>query len=45
MHAPDEKFKHRRAKIGIHFIAVGIISFPDEKELLALMNGIRKKGA
>lgn len=45
VHAPDEKFKHKRVKIDIHFTAVGIISIPDEKELLALMNEIREKSA
>ena len=41
VHNPDEKFKHRRVKIDIYFTAVGLISIPDEKELLTLMDEIR----
>ena len=43
VHNPDEKFKHRRVKIDIYFTAVGLISIPDEKELLALMDEIRNE--
>jgi len=45
VHAPEEKFKHKRVKIDIHFTAVGMISIPDEKEILALMDEIREKSA
>ena len=43
VHNPDEKFKHRRVKIDIYFTAVGLISIPDEKELLTLMDEIRNE--
>ena len=43
VHNPDEKFKHRRVKIDIYFTAVGLISIPDEKELLSLMDEIRNE--
>lgn len=43
VHNPDEKFKHRRVKIDIYFMAVGLISIPDEKELLSLMDEIRNE--
>lgn len=45
VHSPEEKFKHKRVKIDIHFTAVGIISIPDSKELLSLMDEIREKSA
>ena len=43
VHNPDEKFKHRRVKIDIYFTAVGLISIPNEKELLSLMDEIRNE--
>ena len=43
VHNPDEKLKHRRVKIDIYFTAVGLISIPDEKELLSLMDEIRNE--
>ena len=43
VHNPDEKFKHRRVKIDIYFTAVGLISIPDEKEILSLMDEIRNE--
>ena len=34
---------HKKVKIDIEFVAVGLISIPDEKELLSLMDEIRNE--
>jgi len=43
IHNPDGKFKHRRVKIDTYFTAVGLISIPNEKELLVLMDEIHNE--
>jgi len=45
VHNPEIIDGEKKVKIDISFTAVGIISIPDEKEILALMNEIREKSA
>ena len=43
VHNAEKVDEHKKVKIDIEFIAVGLISIPDEKELLALMDEIRNE--
>ena len=43
VHNAEKVDGHKKVKIDIEFIAVGLISIPDEKELLSLMEEIRNE--
>ncbi len=43
VHNPEKVDGHKKVKIDIEFVAVGLISIPNEKEILALMNEIRER--
>ena len=43
VHNSEKVDGHKKVKIDIEFIAVGLISIPDEKELLTLMEEIRNE--
>ena len=43
VHNAEKVDGHKKVKIDIEFIAVGLISIPDEKELLTLMEEIRNE--
>ena len=43
VHNSEKVDGHKKVKIDIEFIAVGLISIPDEKELLSLMDEIRNE--
>lgn len=43
VHNADKVDGRKKVKIDIEFVAVGLISIPDEKELLSLMDEIRNE--
>ena len=43
LHNPEIIEGHKKVKVDISFTAAGLISIPDEKELLHLMNEIRNE--
>lgn len=43
VHNAEKIDGHKKVKIDIEFVAVGLISIPDEKELLSLMDEIRNE--
>ena len=43
VHNAEKVDGHKKVKIDIEFVAVGLISIPDEKELLSLMDEIRNE--
>ena len=43
VHNAEKVDGHKKVKIDIEFIAVGLISIPDEKELLTLIEEIRNE--
>ena len=43
VHNAEKVDGHKKVKIDIEFVAVGLISIPDEKELLPLMDEIRNE--
>ncbi len=43
VHNPEKVDGHKKVKIDIEFVAVGLISIPNEKEILALIDEMREK--